>query len=145
GRYATLRKLQMSKIYKGSCLCGGIRFSVSGFSEKAANCYCSMCRKFHGAAFGTLVGVRGLQWLSGEQLLKEFVASNGTIRTFCSDCGSSLGFRVKGSTHAEIELAISTFDDDIPVKIDSQIYTAYKASWCHLDPKLPAFAEGREG
>ncbi|OQK26843.1 hypothetical protein XM70_c11686 [Vibrio parahaemolyticus] len=135
----------MSKTYKGSCLCGGIRFSVSGFSEKAANCYCSMCRKFHGAAFGTLVGVRGLQWLSGEQLLKEFVASNGTIRAFCSECGSSLGFRVKGSTHDEIELAISTFDDDIPVKIDAQIYTAYKANWCHLDPKLPVFIEGREG
>ncbi|HIF6137120.1 GFA family protein [Vibrio parahaemolyticus] len=111
----------MSKTYNGSCLCGSIRFSVSGFSEKAANCYCSMCRKFHGAAFGTLVGVRGLQWLSGEQLLKEFVASNGTIRTFCSECGSSLGFRVKGSTHDEIELAISTFDDDIPVKLDAQI------------------------
>lgn len=135
----------MSKRYKGSCLCRGIQFSVSGFSEKAANCYCSMCRKFHGAAFGTLVGVQELQWLSGEQLLKEFVASNGTIRTFCSECGSSLGFRVKGSTLDETELAISTFDDDIPVKIDAQIYTAYKANWCHLDPKLPAFTEGREG
>ncbi|ENM5843720.1 GFA family protein [Vibrio mimicus] len=135
----------MSKTYKGSCLCGSIQFSVCGFSEKAANCYCSMCRKFHGAAFGTLVEVQGLQWLSGEHLLKEFVAHNGTIRTFCSDCGSSLGFRTKGSTHSEIELAISTFDEDIPVKVDAQIYTAYKPSWCHLDSHLPVFAEGREG
>ncbi|WP_442958652.1 GFA family protein [Photobacterium sp. Hal280] len=49
--------------YQGSCLCRGVQFSVNGFSEKAANCYCSMCRKFHGAAFGTLVGVQGLNWL----------------------------------------------------------------------------------
>ncbi|NVK56541.1 MAG: GFA family protein [Alteromonadaceae bacterium] len=134
----------MSKIYKGACLCKGVQFSVSGFSEKAANCYCTMCRKFHGAAFGTLVGVRGLQWLSGKSLLKEFVASNGTIRSFCSHCGSSLGFRVEGANPDKIELAISTFDDDIPVQIDAQIYTAYKANWCQPDPDLPAFSEGRE-
>jgi len=68
----------MNKIYKGSCLCGGIRFSVAAFSEKAANCYCSMCRKFHGAAFGTLVGVRGLQWLSVPVAVPEFIFVGAT-------------------------------------------------------------------
>jgi len=124
----------MSAVFKGSCLCGSVRFSVDGFSEKAANCHCSMCRKFHGAAFGTLVGVQGLSWLSGKERLKEFVASNGTTRTFCSNCGSSL---------ENIELAISTFDVDIPVKIDAQIYTNYKANWCELQPDLPTHSEGR--
>lgn len=133
----------MRKVYKGSCLCGGIQFSVSGFSRKAANCHCSMCRKFHGAAFGTLVEVTDLQWLSGEELLKEFVAPNGTIRSFCSHCGSSLGFRVKGAPSKDIELAIATFDCDIPVTIDAQIYTGYKANWCELHDDIPAFSEGR--
>lgn len=133
----------MSKKYQGSCLCGGVQFSVKGFNEKAANCHCSMCRKFHGAAFGTLVGVKGLSWNSGLSLLKEFIASNGTIRTFCSECGSSLGFRVRGTSTDEIELAISTFDDEIPIKIDAQIYTKYKASWCTLNPDIPAYREGR--
>lgn len=102
-----------------------------------------MCRKFHGAAFGTLVGVESLSWLSGDLLLKEFIASNGTIRTFCLQCGSSLGFRVKGAPIEEIELAISTFDCDIPVKIDAQIYTRYRANWCVLQADLSAFKEGR--
>lgn len=134
----------MPNNYKGACLCGDIQFSVSGFSEKAANCYCSMCRKFHGAAFGTLVEVENLQWLSGQHLLKEFIAPNGTIRTFCVHCGSSLGFRIKGVAQENIELAIAAFDDDIPVQIDAQIYTVYKANWCELAPNLPAFNEGRE-
>ena len=69
----------MSKSYKGSCLCGQITFSVKSFSEKVANCHCTMCRKFHGAVFGTLVGVTGLQWLSGEGNLKEFTADNGSM------------------------------------------------------------------
>jgi len=129
--------------YKGSCLCGGVQFSVGGFSDKAANCHCSMCRKFHGAAFGTLVEVKKLRWLAGEHLLKEFIAPNGTIRTFCVECGSSLGFREKGTAFTEIELAIAVFDGDIPVTIDAQIYTAHKANWCELQPSLLSCAEGR--
>ncbi len=132
-------------MHNGSCLCGGIQFSVMGFSDQAANCHCTMCRKFHGAAFGTLVTVQGLNWLSGEHLLKEYVAPNGTTRIFCSDCGSSLGFREKTVPDDEIEIAIATFDGDLPVAIDAQIYTAYKANWSELQTGLPTFFEGREG
>jgi hypothetical protein len=129
--------------YKGSCLCGAVSFVVDGFNEKAANCHCSMCRKFHGAAFGTLVGVSGLNWLSGHENLKEFVAVNGTVRTFCQECGSSLGFRVKGASSSEMELAIATFDEAIPVEIDAHIYIDYKANWCKLQDNLSKFGEGR--
>lgn len=135
----------MSKKFKGSCLCGAVSFSVDSFSKKAAYCHCTMCRKFHGSAFSTLVGVYGLTWLSGEELLRHYIAENGTVRTFCKVCGSSLGFRVKGAQAEEIELAISTFDEDIPVKIDAQIYTNYKANWCPLRNDLPVFGEGRKG
>lgn len=134
----------MKKIYKGSCLCEGVIFSVSGFSPLAANCHCSMCRKFHGAAYGTLVAVTDLTWLSGKALLKDFIAENGTVRTFCSECGSSLGFRESGSPSEKMELAIAAFDDEIPVVIDAQIYTAYRAKWCELYMDISAFEEGRE-
>lgn len=133
----------MTKAYKGSCLCGEVQFSVIGFSSQVANCHCTMCRKFHGAAFGTLVSVQDLKWLSGKPLLKEFVASNGTTRTFCRQCGSSLGFRVKDASLEQIELAIALFDDYIPVVVDAQIYTDFKANWCELQDDFPTFGEGR--
>ncbi len=133
----------MSNVYKGSCLCGVVLFSVKKFSDKAANCHCSMCRKFHGAAYGTLVGVSGLEWLNGCDNLNEFVAYNGSTRTFCKECGSSIGFRVKGAPFKEIELAIATFDVDIPVQIDAHIYTRYKSNWCELQDGLAKFKDGR--
>jgi len=134
----------MNHTYQGSCLCHQITFAVDGFNEKAANCHCTMCQKFHGAASGTLVGVSGLTWISGVELIKEFTAPNGTTRSFCKECGSSLGFRVKGAPIEEIELAIALFDDDIPVVIDAQIYTKYRANWSTLQSEIPAFCEGRE-
>ncbi|WP_456243288.1 GFA family protein [Veronia nyctiphanis] len=42
---------------KGHCPFRQVTYSVSGFSDKAANCHCPMCRKFYGAAFTTLVAV----------------------------------------------------------------------------------------
>jgi hypothetical protein len=133
----------MDKTYKGSCLCGQVRFEASGFSEQAANCHCSMCRKFHGAAFGTLVSVSNLKWLSGLSQLKDYVAPKGTIRTFCKECGSSLGFRVKGAPFEQLEIALSTFDDQIPVTIDAHIYTNNKASWHNITDNLPKYGEGQ--
>jgi len=133
----------MSTKYRGSCLCGGVQFSVAGFSELAANCHCSMCRKFHGAAYGTLVGVEHLTWLQGINLLKDYKAENGTVRTFCQECGSSLGFRVQGAGMDDMELAIGTLDDEIPVLVDAQIYTHYKANWCVLGEEQKIYPEGR--
>lgn len=133
----------MSNEYKGSCLCSAVSFSVNGFSDKAANCHCSMCRKFHGAAYGTLVGISGLKWLSGRDHLNEFFAPNGSVRTFCKACGSSIGFRVKDAPFSDIELAIATFDVDIPVQVDAHIYTRYRSNWCELQDDLMKFEEGR--
>lgn len=102
-----------------------------------------MCRKFHGAAFATLVSVTGLTWLLGHKHLQEFTAPNGTIRSFCEVCGSSIGFRGKDTAFADIELAIALFDEHIPVQVDAHIYTNYKANWCTLMDDLFCFSEGR--
>jgi len=133
-------------VYKASCLCGQITLSVGGFSKQAANCHCTMCRKFHGAAFGTLVSVNkgSLKWLSGASLLRDYIAKNGSIRTFCNECGSSLGFRVKGQPIDAMEVAIATFDEEVPVKIDAHIYTDYKACWHEISDKLANYAENRQ-
>ncbi|WNJ94830.1 GFA family protein [Vibrio ruber] len=133
------------KVYQGSCLCGQVTYEVRGLSKDGAHCHCSMCRKFHGAAFGTLFTAEHVQWTSGQSLVKEYVAPNGTIRTFCRECGSSLGFRGKDVPQSRMEVAIATLDDDIEVTPDAHIYTRYKSNWYVIDDHLPRFDEGREG
>lgn len=102
-----------------------------------------MCRKFHGAAFGTLVQVKGLTWNSGEEYIRQYKASNGTVRSFCAQCGSSIGFQSAKDSSGDIEIAISLFDEDIPVKVDAQIFTKNKANWCKLYEELPSYKESR--
>jgi len=130
--------------YRGSCLCGQVTFEAGGFSDKAAACHCTMCRKFHGAAFGSLVDVDEFSWLSGEQLLRDYRANNGTVRTFCGECGASLGFRSSGAGMDNFEVAIACFDEEIPVVLDAHIYTNYKACWYKVTDDLVTHTEGRE-
>lgn len=74
----------------GSCLCGGVKFQITGSLRRPMNCHCSMCRKAQGAAFRSRARVRAedFRWVRGESLVRYFQSSPGFFRGFCSVCGS---------------------------------------------------------
>src|SRR5260221_12862403 len=80
---------------RGSCLCGGVRYEISGALSGALNCHCSMCRKAHGAAFRSRARVRAadFSWVEGEELVTYYESSAGNRRVFCRVCGSALLIR----------------------------------------------------
>jgi len=63
--------------YKGQCLCGEIRYEVCKIEKQMAHCHCSMCRKFHGAAFATYgeAKVENFKWLQGVDFIKSYLLS----------------------------------------------------------------------
>ncbi len=136
----------MTNPYKGSCLCGEIRFEVDEFVPQTGNCHCSMCRKFHGAAYATIAEARRqhFRWTAGEELIKGFTASNGTTRSFCSNCGSSLTFASPNADPELVEIALGAFDDEVPVKPDAHIYVASGASRACPQDDLPQYQAGRD-
>lgn len=136
----------MAKHYRGSCLCGKIRFEVDQFAPQTGNCHCSMCRKFHGAAYATIAEAeqRHFRWTAGEDLLKGYIADNGTTRRFCSNCGSSLTFSSPRADPNLVEIALGCFDDEVPIRPDAHIYVASGASWARPDDGLPQFEAGRD-
>ena len=134
----------MTQLYKGSCLCGAITFEAGGLQTDPAHCHCRMCRKFHGAAFGTLAEAKTLNWLTGSELVRHYKADNGTVRSFCERCGSSLAFRSNDDPNTPFEIAVSLFDEDVPITVEAQIFTRYKANWYPLDTDLAIFPDHRE-
>ena len=132
--------------YQGSCLCNAIRFEVDEFEPRTGSCHCSMCRKFHGAAFATLAEARreNFRWLVGEELLKGYTADNGTTRSFCSNCGSSLMFASPNADPDLVEISLGCFDDEVPIRPDAHIYVASGAKWAHPEDNLPQYEAGRD-
>jgi hypothetical protein len=129
----------------GSCLCKKITFTVNNFLPCIGHCHCTMCQKFHGAAFSTFVEVKqvDLHWLTGEKLLSSYRADNDSVRQFCSCCGASLLFESKyNRADKTIEIALASFDHFTSEKIpqpDAHIYVDSKVKWLTINDGLPQF------
>ncbi|WP_020395011.1 GFA family protein [Thiolinea disciformis] len=135
----------MKTVYSGSCLCGAVTYEVDHIEPYMAHCHCSMCRKFHGAAFATYGEAKAedFRWTSGENKLKSYFAPNGTTRRFCEQCGSSMTFEPANSDHQLVEFSLGTLDTAIEQRPDAHIYTSYKADWSSICDGLKRYPEER--
>lgn len=136
----------MTGPYHGCCLCGVVKFEIDEFLPQVAHCHCSMCRKFHGAAYATIAEVSRskFRWVAGKDALKKYTADNRTTRTFCSHCGSSLTFSSPCTPIEVIEISLATVDGDVPIKPNAHIFVGSRANWTVLSDDLPQYKEGRD-
>ena len=104
-----------------------------------------MCRKFHGAPYATIAGIerKHFRWLQGEESLKEYTAPNGTVRTFCEHCGSSLMFSSPRAPESIVEMALGVFDGELPVQPSGHIFVGSGANWVTIPDGEPQFEAGR--
>jgi len=125
----------------GSCLCGGIRYEVSGELKGVLNCHCSMCRKAHGAAFRSRARISAADFrlTHGEDLVTFYQSSPGTYRGFCRVCGSPIVSKFDGSS--ALGLPLGALDDDPGVRPQLHVHVASKAPWFTITDGLPQFAE----
>jgi len=132
--------------YTGSCLCGSVKYEVDKLEPNLGHCHCSMCRKFHGAAFATFgeAKTENFRWVEGESNLASYIANNNTIRKFCKFCGSSMTFTPSQDNGELIEFTLGTLDSDIDLRPDAHIFTNYKANWSDIEDGLLKYSEGRD-
>ena len=75
---------------KGTCLCGAVRYEVTGTPTEFDLCHCLRCREASGSAFMAELVFKSaeFQWLSGGSLVKIYEAPvrmkpPGYRGTFC--------------------------------------------------------------
>jgi hypothetical protein len=126
---------------RGSCLCGGVKYEITGPLRHPLNCHCSMCRKVHGAAFRSRAGVRvtDLKWLQGESLVKYYQSSPGTFRGFCTACGSPVLSKFDG--RPEYGIPLGFLDGDPGVRPERHVFVGSKAPWFEITDDLPQHVE----
>ncbi len=124
----------------GSCLCGAVRYEITGAFEFMGNCHCSMCRKSHGAAFATwgIVNQHQFMWTSGEEFVQGYESSTGNQRCFCRKCGSPLVSMHAGKVG---EVVVGTLDSDPGTRPREHIFVGSKAPWLEITDALPQFEE----
>lgn len=104
-----------------------------------------MCRKAHGAAFGTYARVerRDFKWTNGADQVETYVSSAIAERTFCRRCGSTLQY-INPARPDSFAIALGVLDDDPGVRPQHHIFVASKAAWYAIEDSLERFAEDDE-
>ena len=123
----------MTQKARGSCLCGSVRFEIEMPTKWCAHCYCSLCRKAHGAGFVTWVGVENKQFrmTAGNEMLQHYRSSAEARRSFCSHCGSTLFFE-STKWPDEIHIVRAVFDTPIDREPQRSAFTETRVDWVPL-------------
>ena len=123
---------------EGGCLCGKVRYSVQGEIGQVSHCHCAMCRRIHGAAFGTYGAVprEHFAWTAGKEFVKTFRSSDVMQRTFCAECGSTLQALFAPEPDV-IYLTLGTTDGVPGCRPDVHIFVGSKAPWFEITDDLP--------
>jgi hypothetical protein len=126
----------------GSCLCGAIRFTVTGELGQTLNCHCSICRKAHSSAFRTRSAVRSdqLAWTAGAELIGRYESSPTTVRCFCTRCGTRLHSEYRDHPGL-FGVPLGLFDGDPGVRPEAHIFVGSKADWYEITDDLPQYQE----
>ena len=127
---------------RASCLCGDVRFEIRGELSGASHCHCSMCRKAHGAAFGTYAAAKAIDFrvVSGADRITRYRSSAGIVRTFCARCGSTLQW-LRESRPEIVDVALGILDDDPGVRPGRHVFVANKPPWFEITDNLPQHPE----
>ena len=128
--------------HEGGCLCGHVRFRITGPANSTGNCHCHMCQKASGAAFVTMTEFpnAAVTWLGAAPMIR--VSSDEAERGFCPKCGGAMTFQIIGAQY--IDIATALFDNPQAFLPAYDIFTESAQPWTALDPAIPHFKRGRK-
>jgi hypothetical protein len=127
--------------YSGGCLCGRVRFEVSGPAGNLCYCHCSSCRRAAGAplvAWGTFPRA-SFHLTQGE--LTEYRSSPPVLRGFCAACGGAVTYRHEARDR-EIDVTLASLDGAATLAPQMHVWVGEKLPWVRIGDDLPQFAAG---
>ena len=125
----------MSELKTGSCLCGGVRFSVAGDLRAPDACHCVQCRKQSGHFFASTNVPRAALVITGRESLSWYQSSAKVRRGFCSACGSSMFWDPPARDWMAV--AMGAFDTATATHLERHIFVAEKGDYYEIADDLP--------
>ena len=116
---------------RGHCLCGAVRYRVTGEPVWVAHCHCESCRRASSAALVTWAGFRRADFAFTEGEPAAYPSSPGVVRRFCPRCGSPLTYESRRWPD-EIHVQVCSFDDPAAFQPTAHVHVAEQLPWLHL-------------
>ncbi|WP_461534762.1 GFA family protein [Spongorhabdus nitratireducens] len=126
---------------EGSCLCGNIKYEITGNLGIFQYCHCSRCRKFTGSAHAAnlLVLPNQFKWLKGEKEVTRFLPNETKhfATAFCNNCGSSMPWNAKSGK--SVVIPAGSLDEHPGIEPFQNIFFESRAKWYKAASDLPEY------
>lgn len=132
----------MMSTLSGSCLCGGVRYTVSGDAQRFYHCHCSRCRKVSGTGHASNLFVQGtLTWNSGEELIRTFKLPEAKrfANSFCEVCGSRVPRFIEKV--GMVFIPAGSLEDEPDLRPQARIFLDSRTQWSCDEAALPGFEQ----
>ena len=127
----------MSKIIRGSCLCGSVAFELRATPRPVILCHCIQCRKTSGHyVAATQVDQEDL--IVERDSIRWYKSSEAAERAFCSTCGSNLFWRRFGSP--KVSVFAGLLDGTTGLEVEGQLYPESAGDYYAL-PEVPVLEQ----
>jgi hypothetical protein len=125
-----------TRIETGTCFCGAIAAEMRG--EPFWICYDhdDDCRRAIGSPLTIWIGYRPSEFHLTQGVLKSFSKTKGITRTFCAECGTSIGYFDEGLGD-ELYLTIGFFNNPERFHPQAHAYWRMKLPWVNIGDNLP--------
>ncbi len=129
--------------FKGSCLCGAVKYELTGEPKRFYHCHCSRCRKATGTGHASNIMVKeeSFKWLGGEDLLKRYKVPEAErfYTHFCSICGCAMPRPVPEID--AIVIPAGSLDNEIDIKPEARIFWDSRVEWSCSGDGIRTFSE----
>lgn len=121
-RVVRLEGLSMSNKHEGGCVCGSVRYVITGEPLRATVCHCTWCQRRTGSAFSVESAFNEEQVkITGGPLTKYRHISDESGRwldlEFCPKCGTNIGFTLEWRPGIRV-IDAGTLDDPSWINAD---------------------------
>ncbi len=128
----------------GGCLCGAVRFKVSGVPIRMAQCHCLDCQRASGTGHmsNAIFNAADVE-VTGTTASYDSASDSGNTLTrhFCPTCGSRL-FLYSKARPGMIVMAAGAFDDSGWFEPEMVLFTKRRPAWDLTTEEVPNFHEG---
>ncbi len=133
--------IKAGELHSGGCLCGAIRYDLTGPSLFESQCCCRDCQKATGTGHTTIVGIlREQLTVHGVPQVHVCTGESGgdVARHFCGVCAGRIF--TSGTLPGDIVMVqAGSLDDPNAVTPQNVIYGKDVVAWDHFDPRLKVY------
>jgi hypothetical protein len=131
----------------GGCLCGAVRYELSGPEQIEFSCHCRECQYVSGGAPSHLIVMRSENVAITKGEPKEYwtISAKGrrVARLFCAECGVPL-FDKNEKLPQYLAVKVGSLDDPSVFRTQANIWTQSAQPWHYLDPAISRFKANPE-